>query len=217
MTPAFARSGSRPTFATRVLQLQAILIVAILAVVPFLGSLLVREDPLERADAIFALAGSRASRWLEARDLFKEGYAPVVLVSDGQREDAEHVALEQGARIPSAGEVARDALIALGVPTSQVIVLTGWRDNTSDEAAGLRDYALQHGWKKVIVVTSKLHTRRAGVAMRRAVAGTEIRILMRASRYDTDNPARWWQRRSTIRSVMHELPALVAYVFGLGS
>ena len=113
-----------------------------------------------------------------------------MLVSDGQREDAEHVALEQGARVPSAGEVARDALIALGVLTSKVIVLTGWRDNTSDEAAGLRDYALQHGWKKVIVVTSKLHTRRAGFAMRRAVAGTEIRILMRASRYDTDNPAR---------------------------
>jgi hypothetical protein len=53
--------------------------------------------------------------------------------------------------------------------------------------------------------------------MRRAVAGTEIRILVHATRYDTDNPARWWQRRSTVRSVMHEVPALVAYVLGLGS
>jgi uncharacterized SAM-binding protein YcdF (DUF218 family) len=217
MPAAFSRPASRPTFPTRVLQLQAVVIVLVLALVPFLGSLLVVEDPPERSDAIFALAGSRASRWLEARDLFREGYAPVVLVSDGQREDAERIALEQGAQVPSAGEVARDALIALGVPASQVIVLLGRRDNTSDEASGLRDYALERGWKRVIVVTSKLHTRRAGFAMRRAVAGTEIRILMRASRYDTDDPGRWWARRSTIRSVLHELPALVAYVFGLGS
>lgn len=217
MLAAFARSGSRPTYAARVLQLQAVLLVVLLAGAPFLGSLLVAEDQLERADAIFVLAGSRASRWLEARDLVKEGYAPVVLVSHGLREDAERLAIEQGARLPSAGDVARDGLIALGVPSAQVVVLPGRPDNTADEASELRGYALQRGWKKVIVVTSKLHTRRAGFAMRRAVAGTEIRILMRATRYDTANPGRWWQRRSTIRSVMHELPALVAYVLGLGS
>jgi uncharacterized SAM-binding protein YcdF (DUF218 family) len=217
MLAAFARSGSRPTFAARVLQLQAVLLVLVMASLPFLGLLFVAEDPLERADAIFVLAGSRASRWLEARDLVKEGYAPVVLVSDGLREDAEQLAIEQGAHLPSAGDVARDGLTALGVPASQVVVLPGRPDNTADEAAALRGVAIERGWKKVIVVTTKLHTRRAGYAMRRAVSGTEVRILMRATRYDTDNPARWWQRRSTIRSVMHELPALVAYLFGLGS
>jgi uncharacterized SAM-binding protein YcdF (DUF218 family) len=215
--PSLARSGSPRPFAARVLQFQAVLLVLVLASAPFIGSLLVSEDPLERADAIFVLAGSRASRWLEARDLIKAGYAPVVLVSDGLREDAEKLAIEQGARLPSSGDVARDGLIALGVPASQVVVLPGRPDNTSDEAAELRAYAVPRAWRTVIVVTSKLHTRRAGFAMRRAVAGTEIRILVHATRYDTDNPARWWQRRSTVRSVMHEVPALVAYVLGLGS
>jgi uncharacterized SAM-binding protein YcdF (DUF218 family) len=217
--PAFARSGSRRPLAVRILQLQAVLIVLILASLPFIGLLLVAENPLERADAIFVLAGSRASRWLEARDLINEGYAPLVLVSEGRREDGEDLAIEQGARLPSAGDAARDGLIALGVPASRVVVLVypGQPDNTWDEAAGLRDYAVPRGWKKVIVVTSKLHTRRAGFAMRKAVAGTDVRILMRATRYDNDNPARWWRRRSTVRSVMHEVPALVAYVLGLGS
>jgi uncharacterized SAM-binding protein YcdF (DUF218 family) len=215
--PAFARSASRRPFAVRILQFQAVLVVLILASAPFVGSLLVNEDPLDRADSIFVLAGSRASRWLEARDLIKEGYAPVVLVSDGLREDAENLAIEQGARLPSSGDVARDGLIALGVPATRVVVLPGRPDNTSDEAAGLRDYAILRGWKKVIVVTSKLHTRRAGFAMRRAVRDTDIRILIRATRYDSDDPARWWRRRSTVRSIMHEVPALVAYMLGLGS
>jgi uncharacterized SAM-binding protein YcdF (DUF218 family) len=217
--PAFARSGSQRPLAVRILQLQAALIVLILACLPFLGLLLVAEDPLDRADAIFVLAGSRASRWLEARDLIKEGYAPVVLVSEGRREDGEDLAIDQGARLQSDGDVARDGLIALGVPASRVVVLVspGQLDNTWDEATRLRDYAVPRGWKKVIVVTSQLHTRRAGFAMRQAVAGTDIRILIRATRYDTDNPARWWRRRSTVRSVMHEVPALIAYMLGLGS
>jgi uncharacterized SAM-binding protein YcdF (DUF218 family) len=217
MPAAFAPAGSHRPFATRILQLQVVVLILLFACVPFVGSLLVTEDPLGHADAIFVLAGSRASRWLEARDLIREGYAPVVLVSDGLREDAEELAIQQGARLPSSGDVARDGLIALGVPESRVVVLPGRPDNTSDEAEGLREYAVPRGWKNVIVVTSKLHTRRAGFAMRRAVGGTDIRILIRATRYDTDDPARWWRRRSTIRSVMHEVPALVAYVLGLGS
>ena len=217
MPSAFAQSRFGPTFAQRVLRVQAVLLVLALAAFPFLGSLLVTEDPLERADAIFVLAGDRAARWLEARDLFRNHYAPVVLLSDGRRDDAEQIALEQGARVPSEGELAREGLIGLGVPAARVLVLPGRPDTTADEASALREYALGHRWRTVIVVTSKLHTRRAAFGVRRAMAGTPIRIVMRATRYDTDDPAGWWRRRGTIRRVMHELPALVAYVLGLGA
>lgn len=216
MPSAFAPSGTGSNVARRVLQAQALVLVTALLFVPFLGSLLVTEDPLERADALFVLAGSRASRWLEARDLFKEGYAPVVLLSDGHREEAERLALEQGAPLRSEGELAREALVALGVPAAQVVVLAGRPLSTADEASALREYGLDRRWRTVIVVTSKLHTRRAAFAMRRAVADTPIRIVMRATRYDDDDPARWWRRRGTARRVMYELPALVAYVLGLG-
>lgn len=217
MSTPFSASGSGSTFARRVLRLQALLLVLLLACAPFVGLLLVTEDPLERADAIFVLAGQRAARWLEARDLFKENYAPVVVLSGGRREDAERLAVEQGARVRSEGELARDGLIALGVPAAQVVVLPGRPDTTADEASALRGYALAHEWRRVIVVTSKLHTRRAACAMRRAVEGTPVRIVIRSTRYDEDDPARWWRRRGTIRGVMYELPALVAYLLGLGA
>jgi uncharacterized SAM-binding protein YcdF (DUF218 family) len=103
------------------------------------------------------------------------------------------------------------------VPAAQIVVLPGRPDSTAAEASALRDYALGHRWHRVIVVTSKLHTRRAAFAMRRAVADTPIRIVMRSTRYDEDEPARWWRRRGTVRRVMYEVAALVAYLFGLGA
>jgi hypothetical protein len=82
---------SRPTFARRILWLQAALVLALFAVAPFMGRILVSEDQLERGDAIYVHAGGRASRWLEARDLFKEGYAPIVALSGGPIESSERV------------------------------------------------------------------------------------------------------------------------------
>jgi hypothetical protein len=52
--------------------------------------------------------------------------------------------------------------------------------------------------------------------MRRALKDAPVRVVIRATRYDDDEPWRWWQKRRTIRSMMYELPKLVAYLFGLG-
>jgi uncharacterized SAM-binding protein YcdF (DUF218 family) len=53
-----------------------------------IGSFLATEDPLEHADAIFVFAGTRAERPLEAFDLWKEGYAPRVVVTRAVAEQA---------------------------------------------------------------------------------------------------------------------------------
>jgi uncharacterized SAM-binding protein YcdF (DUF218 family) len=203
--------------ARRLLQLELILLILCAGCAPFAGRLLSVDDPLERADAIFVLAGSRAERWLEARDLFNERYAPLILLSAGRPADIESVLERQGVHLPTEAELARDALTALGVPADRIDILEGFPDNTADEGEHLRPHAANRKWRSVIVVTSKLHTRRAALAMRRALDGTSIRIVIRPSRYDDTDPARWWQRRQTIRDVMTEVPKLVAYVLGLGA
>lgn len=217
MFAPFRTSVSNSTLARRVLQAQAVALVAMLACLPFVGSMLVAEDAIERADAIFVLAGDRVSRWLEARDLFREGYAPIVALSPGYWGHAEELASKQGLRVENEGERARDALVTLGVPADRIVVVPGHPDNTAGEASQLHSLSLRRGWRTVIIVTSKLHTRRAAFAMRRALEGTSVRIVMRSTRYDEDDPARWWRRRSSIRNVMHEVPALVAYLLGLGA
>lgn len=194
---------------------QLIVLLLVAGSLPFAGRILYHEDPLAKSDAVFVLAGSRITRWLEASDLVREGWAPEIALGGGYRESLERKLLERGVRIPSEGEVARNALLQLGHPPDRVRIL-GYTDNTAEEARMLQREAVARHWSRVIVVTSKLHTRRAGVAMRRAFSNTKVEILMRASRYDDDDPAHYWRKRRTIRSLLAELPKLAAYWIGIG-
>src|SRR5215472_4395922 len=78
------------------------------------GRVLQREDPLEHADAIFVLAGSRMERPLEGLDLYKEGWAPLIVLSPGRPEPAEAIARSRGTTLPSESAAARDTLVKLG-------------------------------------------------------------------------------------------------------
>jgi uncharacterized SAM-binding protein YcdF (DUF218 family) len=209
-------SPGRGHLCRRLLTAEAVLLVALLVALPFAGRLAHREDALERADVAFVLGGERVNRWLEAGDLLREGWVPRILLSTGYREHNERALLARGVAIPSEAEVARGALIQLGHPPEALEILGAFPDNTAEEGVLLRDHAQRRGWTRVIVVTSKLHSRRAGFAMEREMRGTGIRIIVRPSRYDDDNPSRWWTKRRTIRTLLSELPKLVAYVLGLG-
>jgi uncharacterized SAM-binding protein YcdF (DUF218 family) len=68
----------------------------------------------------------------------------------------------------------------------------------------------------VIVVTSKLHTRRAGAIMRRAVEGSGAEIIMHASVLDPTDPDHWWRDHNDARSVLFETQKLAAYLLGVG-
>jgi hypothetical protein len=54
------------------------------------------------------------------------------------------------------------------------------------------------------------------LASRRALSGTGVQLIMRASRYDPSTPDHWWRRRADIRWLVSELPKLAAYTAGLG-
>src|SRR5262245_152968 len=96
-----------------------------LGFLPFAGRALVAQDPLVHADAIFVLAGARAERWLEAVDLYREGWAPLVLLSSGRLERAELRVRQLGVRYPSSEEQARSAIVQLGVPEAAVAIMPG--------------------------------------------------------------------------------------------
>ncbi|MCA1561856.1 MAG: YdcF family protein [Acidobacteria bacterium] len=209
---------SRRRAAARIFILAAsTLIVLITCSAFFAGRFLVAEDDLGRSDAIFVLAGARVERWLEGADLYREGWAPRIVLSRGRVERAEHHLQAMGIRFPTDAELVRDALLQLKVPSTAVMILPDDQDNTAHEAQSLRKVVDQHGWTRVVVVTSKYHTRRTKFAFSRAFRGTPVRIIVRGSRYDRVNPARWWRSRQDIREVISELPKLLAYAFGLAA
>jgi uncharacterized SAM-binding protein YcdF (DUF218 family) len=196
----------------RFLLLAAVL--AVLLSLPFAGRFFSAADPLQRADVIVVLAGARVDRWLEAVDLFKEGWAPTIVLSPGPVSTLETKLRGQGLKLPREGDIARDAVLSLGVPADAVSVMPGGVDNTAAEAAALHRL-LPAAAHRVIVVTSTYHVRRAGFAFRREFAGTTVEILVRGSRYTEARPSRWWTRREDIRYLMNELPKYLAYKLGL--
>jgi uncharacterized SAM-binding protein YcdF (DUF218 family) len=184
---------------------------------PFAGRFLVDEDPLQQADAIVVLAGARVHRWLEGVELYREKWASHIILSPGPMDDIEPQLRQRGIRLPLEGELARDAMIQLGVPADAILLLGGGMDNTAHEANTVRGAVVSRGWRRLIVVTSKFHTRRTGLAFRREFAGTPVEIIVRASRHDRSDPARWWRSRPDVRYVLSELPKLLAYWLGAGA
>ena len=181
-----------------------------------LGTYLAREDPLQHADAIFVFAGTFVERPLEAVDLYRKGYAPVVVITRSRREQkAYDIARSRGASLDDEFTVEREVLRQLEVPASAIVESDKVHDNTAQEAATLRMLAQRERWSRVIVVSSKYHLRRVSLACERALAGTSVQIIRRGTRYDPSVPDRWWQHRADIRWVVSEAPKLLMYALGV--
>lgn len=211
-----ARTGRIPLRGRRLfLGAAAACLAALIGFLPFAGRYLVSDQPLERADAIVVLAGARVERWLEAVDLFHAGWAPRLLLSRGQFEPAEALLQQRHIRFPEYADLVRDAMRQMDVPADAITVMAPWVDNTAQEAAAARDLAARHGWHRLIVVTSKYHSRRTAYAFAREFRGTPVQIIVRVSRYDSAVPERWWTTRQDVRYVTSELQKLVAYRLGL--
>jgi uncharacterized SAM-binding protein YcdF (DUF218 family) len=180
-----------------------------------LGQLLHEEDPLEKADVILALAGTRLERVAECGDLFREGWAPRIVLSRSERDGGEIGLTERGIDVVSEVDLQRDTLVKMGVPAEAIEAFETEQPATATESDELLRLATTRGWRRIIVVTSKLHTARAGMVMRRRFAGADVQILMRGSRYDTMDVERWWTRRATLRFVLFEAQKMFVYWVGI--
>jgi uncharacterized SAM-binding protein YcdF (DUF218 family) len=181
---------------------------------PRLGAWLVVEDPLQKADAIFVLGGTMFERPLEAVDLFHEGWAPRLLLMRQIADYGEAELTARGVTFQREIDVQLDVLVKLGVPRAAIEVLPP-QNSTRDEADELLAAAVANQWTRVIVVTSKQHTRRARLVMNRRLAGSGAQAILRASRYDRSDVDGWWRNRSTLRFTLFETQRLIAYWVGI--
>jgi uncharacterized SAM-binding protein YcdF (DUF218 family) len=180
------------------------------------GTFLYAEDQLQRADAICVLAGTRMERPLEAADLYRNGWAPLIVMTEEVPDPGLEVLKSRGMELPTNAQIARDVMVKLGVPATAIEILPHLHDSTADEAASVRHAAVSRKWKRIIVVTSKFHTRRGGFAVRRELKGSGVEVLMRGSAYDRADPHHWWRTRADVRWTVNESQKLLAYALGLG-
>ena len=179
-----------------------------------LGSFLVVEDPLRKADAIIVLGGSMYERQMEAVDLFQAGMAPRIYLFREIADWGEHVLIERKIPYLRAVDVQIDAMVKLGVPRESISILDQ-AANTASEARFVHDLVQSQRYSSIIIVTSKQHTRRARLVMSRRLADLGTTIVMRGSHYDLTPTDKWWTDRPTIRFTLFESQRLLGYWIGI--
>jgi uncharacterized SAM-binding protein YcdF (DUF218 family) len=173
------------------------------------GGQLVHSDPLQRADAIMVLA-PLLDRVVEAATLYRQGYAPLVIMAPEERDADEQELIDLGI-FKSPVDRRRDALIALGVMPDSIVILHGRTDSTADEARLFAEWAATHPIRRAIVVTSPPHTYRSRLTFLRAVENLEVEILVHPSSRHPFRSDSWWRNRRTLRDGLSEWQKLVYY------
>jgi uncharacterized SAM-binding protein YcdF (DUF218 family) len=169
-----------------------------LARAPLLGALgkwwVVNEAPM-KADAIVVLSGDSvdATRVRRAVELFKQGWAPLILLSGPLIRPylSEGVFMVQDAK-------------GFGAPESALQIVASRFNSTMSEEDVILDYATGHHLYRLLVVTSDYHSRRvyaiyAAAAKKR---GLEIRIIS-APQY-LMGARRWWENREALKGMLYE-------------
>lgn len=166
---------------------------------PLLPRILQVEDTLQKADFILPLAGDW-HRLIKAAELYKAGYAPVVLLSNERVRAPSRLNLlsvEMGIPSQNPREFRKRLLLHLGVPED---VLTAFGDghiSTAEEAEAFQNFLNEHKTgsqaakpQRVILVTSPYHTRRAKMIFEAAMPDI---FFMITSPPEGKIMAQWWR------------------------
>src|SRR4029453_11120001 len=173
------------------------------------GRVLVVEASDGRADAIVVVAGSTPTREALASALFREGRAPVVVVSRSTMPVRVQQLVDLGIRpLDFQGESVA-ALEKYGVPRAAIIRLSEPVEITELELQAVAAEARSRGWHRVLLVTTPNHSRRGPLGWYReagaAIGGGHVKIDDECS---ADRA--WWTRRRCSEAVLHEYLGLVA-------
>lgn len=169
------------------------------------GAWLVVQDPLEPTPVIVVLSGRMPERAREAAAIYEQGLSSQVWISRPVSPSPELEALG----IPYVGEEFYSArvLMRLGVPADAIRVLDGTVHNTREELEVIAAELRRSGQEKVILVTTKAHTRRVHLIWRKRV-GAKPRALVRYARGDHYDGAHWWRTTSDALDVVREVLGL---------
>jgi uncharacterized SAM-binding protein YcdF (DUF218 family) len=168
-----------------------------------LGAYLVQAGPPQKADAALVLAGdSWGYRILTAAQLARDGFVPKVLVSGP---DGNYGLHECDLAIPFA--------VKHGYPESYFVHVEHSARSTVAEAKAVLPVIRQMGLKRIIVVTSNFHTRRAGRIFRRLAPDLTIMVVAAPDKNFTADG--WWHDREGQKTFLVEWEKTLANWVGL--
>ena len=167
------------------------------------GSYLVQADAPQKADIAVVLAGDAwGHRILTAAQMVRDGQVPKVMVSGPDGLFDSH---ECDLAIPFA--------VRRGYPESYFLHAEHNARSTLAEAKALLPEIRRAGYKRVAIVTSNFHTRRAGRIFRRLAP--DLTIVMIAAPDEHFTPRGWWRNREAQKTFLNEWEKTVANWVGI--
>lgn len=182
------------------------LVVAFTPLASFMTRDLVRRDPPRQADAVVVLSSNlqddgdptpvELQRLVRGIELVAQGHAPRLVVTELQPPAPPHA------------EQARAACQRLGVVCD--VASAGLARNTYDEAVGTAQLFRTRGWRRLLLVTSPAHSRRAAATFE--AQGLEVvSVPSLETRYDLEKLAKPRERLDAFGSALHERLGLLLY------
>jgi len=184
-----------------------IVVVILLLAATRVGDWLVVQDPLQPASAIVVLGGQVPFRAMEAAAIYRQGWAHEVWLTQ-RVVHPEDIALKRlGISALTEDTYSEQVLERLGVPAGAIRRLDERVQNTADEVRLIDNEMRRISGSRVIIVTSKVHTRRVKVIWKMLNRGGPIAIV-RFATSDPSDPDHWWHDTGNAMAVSRE-------VFGL--
>jgi uncharacterized SAM-binding protein YcdF (DUF218 family) len=173
-----------------------------------LGHWLVVADPLERAQAVVVLSGRVPFRAMEAASIYRAGWAREVWLTKEVR-TPEELALDRlGVPVVRGEAYNRDVLERLGVPSRAIRLLDDGVWNTVDEVRLVARELEAGGADRVILVTSKPHSRRVRATWS-ALVGPSPHAVVRYASQEPFDSGQWWRHTREALEVSREVFGLI--------
>jgi len=179
-----------------------------------LGEFLVLDERPSPSDAIVVLLSGIEyyPRLIEAASIYKDGLAERVIINGNRKDDVLRGLEKEGFQSCCPWhENALRVLSLLGVPRNKVIYISAEDAyETVTEAEAVGNEILRMGYKKIILVTSKYHTRRARYIWSKMYHG-RLSVYSVSAKTDPYDPGGWWKDGRQIRWLMAEYGAWIYY------
>jgi uncharacterized SAM-binding protein YcdF (DUF218 family) len=145
----------------------------------------------------------------QAADLYRAGVAPRRR-HPRARPPGDRALRARGVELPEPDALTLDALARLGVPRRATVLLRRRTYSTESEARTIARWACSTRVRRLIVVTSPFHTRRARLILAQAL-GPGVALTIRPSHSGTFSARRWWRVRRDAKHVLTEYQKFAHY------
>lgn len=167
----------------------------------FIDQWLIIQDKPDKVDAIVCLGGGSGERLQKVVELYKKGYAPMVILTASDITDAEFREF--------AVDLSKRFLIYKDVPP-QSIILEFESDSSYSEAKNVKNFMASKGLHSAIIISDAYHMRRASYVFRKVFHDSNPKLLFVPAEVELDKGP-WWINEKSLVYVFNEVLKLGYY------